>query len=773
MSGDDSILMLGAAAPWRFGSPAALLLLIAVPVVGLLLWLAFLRRHRALERFEGVTPQDSRPSGVRAGVKVMLSMIAVSSLMVALARPQADPIEETVTVRGRDIVFLVDVSKSMLSRDAVPSRLGRAKLWINDLVNTLKGDRVGLVAFAGVPVVKCPLTLDYGYFRMALDELSPASVPRGGTLIGDAIRKTVSEVLEPGPGRYKDIVLITDGEDQGSYADQAAQKAAEMGVRIIAIGIGSELEGALVPSEEGNSQKFIEHDGRKVHSRMDSSTLASIASAASAAAGENGGGGVFLNVGTGTMDLDRVYHDLIGSAERKETETKSNVTYRELFPYFLGLAAICLAVEPLVGGRSMVRRRAARGVRPASGNPIAAAVLLGALVLPLSARAQNPAPTTSPGASGAAATGAKAATESAKPGPAPSHGPTADAIYNSGREKFLAGQYAQAAEEFRQADLGATDPELSARARFNLGQALLKQAAAPPAQGEKPDDGSREIAQLDSAARAFRSVLDVKPGDAEAARNVEIARKMMKEKQEEQQKQEQQKKDQQKKDQQKKDGDQSSEKGESEKNDQDKADQKQDSKQDQNQSGKDSKQSKSQQHQENADKLKDLAQQQSQAADKSKEAQDQKDAAAKEEKKQEAGKAQEQVSKETQAEKEKKEKSKEEAAKDAMQKMEEARKEQQAASQSLEKGDPKEAEQHQRKAAELLDQAAEAEQRAADEAAKSEAEQKDKKDQAKEEKPKYNDTASQLLDKERKQREARQQVLRALKGKPQPVDKDW
>lgn len=760
----QSILL--AAAPWRFETPSVLLVLVVLPIVALLLWIAFLRRRHALKLFEGMTPQQSRPTAPRAGLKIALITMGLAMVTIAAARPQADPIEESVTVRGRDIVFLVDVSKSMLSRDAVPSRLGRAKLWINDLVNTLKGDRVGLVAFAGVPVVKCPLTLDLGYFRMALDELSPASVPRGGTLIGDAIRKTLSDVFEPGEGRYRDIVLITDGEDLGSFPTEAAKKAAEMGVRIIVIGIGSELEGALVPEEEESSQRYIERDGKKVRSRMDGSTLAAIAEAASQAGTANGGG-VFLNVGTGTMDLDRVYHDLIASAEQRETETKSNVTYKELFPYFLGFAALCFALEPLIAGRARVKRSSRQATVP--GTALAAAVLLLAFAdTHLAYSAPSPPSTPTPVA-------APTPQAKAEANPAPTPPPSADTLYNSGRELFLAGKYAEAADQFRQSDLGASDPDLSAKARFNLGQSLLKQATAAPQPGAQQDP-AQSISQLDAAARAFRSALAAKPDDAEAARNVEIARTLMQQKQqeEEKKKQEQEQKDKQQKDKSKQDQSKENQ-NEQKKDDQDQSKDEGRSN-DQNSPSKDSKQ-----HQDNADKLKDLAQKQSDAADKSKEASESKESPENPEKQQQAKDAQKDVDQRTQDEQTKQKESGKPSSQETQDKLDSARKQQQAASEALDKGDTQKAEEHQRKAAEQLEQAAQAEQKAADEAKKQEQakedqakqEQKGKQADAKDEKAKYNETASQLLDRERKQRDARQQILRALRGKPQPVEKDW
>ncbi|MBL8885438.1 MAG: VWA domain-containing protein [Phycisphaerales bacterium] len=762
MSG-GAMVTLGAAA-WRFGSPGALLLLLALPLVVGFLWFAFARRRRGLAVFAGATPQETRPSTMRAGLKLALTTMGLASLIVALARPQADPVEENVTVRGRDVVFIVDVSKSMLSRDAVPNRLSRAKLWINDLVNTLRGDRVGLVAFAGAAVVKSPLTMDYGFFRMALDELSPASVPRGGTLIGDAIRKAMADVFEQGPGRYRDIVLITDGEDQGSFPTEAAKQAAEQGVRLIVIGIGSEVEGAPVPSEEKSDPKYVEFHGERVRSRLDQTTLAAIAEAASRAAGDSGGGGVFLNVGTGTIDLDRVYHDLVGTADQRETEAKSNVLYRELFPYFLLLAGACLALEPVIGGRIRIRRAANVPAKIVGARAAVAGIVLASLLMPAPVRA--------------APAGAPANPDSKSPTP-PSgqEAPAlpADARYNSGRELFLAGKYKEAAEQFRDADIASRDPELSARARFNLGQALLKQPASQES-GAGKETPEQVKARLEGAARAFRSALEADPNDAEAARNVEIARRMLHDFEEQQEKERQQ----QQKNQQSKDGDSKDQKQDDQPGDkQDQGDGSQKDKDQKDQQGQQSGKAGAQ-NQQNADKLKELADQQERAADQSKKASDEKNAGEMKKEQDQAKRDQQAVNEKTEQQQKESEQS---AGKEAKEKTDAAQKEQKAASEALEKGDAKTAEDHQRKAAELLKEAAKAEQDKADQAKQEEAKQaeakqteaknQDKNAKQKEEQPKYDQTASQLLDKERKERDARQQMLRALRGRPVPVEKDW
>ncbi|MCX5690962.1 MAG: VWA domain-containing protein [Planctomycetota bacterium] len=753
-----------AAAAWRFEHPSALLLLFLVPVVVLILAYSAARSRRSLLLISGITPNQPRASRARQAIRVVLTAAGISSLIIAIARPQSDPVEETVTVRGRDIVFVIDVSRSMLSRDVVPDRLGRTKIWINDLVNTLKGDRVALVAFAGVPVVKCPLTLDQNFFRMELDELSPASVPRGGTLIGDAIRKTMSAVFEPNPGRYRDIVLITDGEDQGSFPAEAAKAAAELGVRIIAIGIGSELEGSQVPAEGKNG--FLVHEGTTVRSKMDGTTLAAIAQAASSVQG-NGAGGVFLNVGTGTMDLDKVYHDLIASAEQRETDSKASVTYKELFPMFLAAALALLTLDSLLP----VGRRPARAAVPHTVRTAAFAMtLLATVAIPvrLSGAQQAtaaPSATTSP------------ATPTTDSSNVPTVVPVETspiALYNAGRELYQAAEFAQAADRFRAADLAATDSRLSARTRFNLGMAMLRQATAKPAAGAPNaapagaeaavPDAKAVLEQLEASVRAFRSALAIDPADDQAARNIEIARRFMQQIKDEQAKQQQQQQKQKGKDAEKSDSKDQS--GDS-------------SKQDQNQQPESAKDQEAKQHQEQADKLKDLAKQQSEAADKSKQANQESDPQKTKDASEASRQQQQDVNDKTQAQQEqmKKDSPDESTSKDSLEK---ARKEQEAASKALEKNDPKSAQQHQEEAAKSLEQAAQAQEKAAQEAREQAAQerqnqqaQKQAKDQAKQDKPKFDESASQALDKERKQREARQQVLRALRGRPVPVDKDW
>ena len=374
---EKPLMTFASAAPDPLANPDLPMLNLAEPLwlvgllgVGLLVplsfWLAFVARRR-LHAFA----DDARlidllraASPTRRWFKLSLVLLTLALLVVTLAQPESDPVETEAETRGRDIVFVVDVSRSMLASDLTPNRLDRSKFWIKDLVDNLEGDRVGLVAFAGAAVVKCPLTLDRKFFNLALDELSPSSAPVGGTYIGDAIRKAMNSVFlmndgladasDDAPGAaepVRDIVLITDGDDQDCFPVEAALVAGRSGIRVIAIGVGSEGRGAPVPDR--NSDGVLHYLGQPVRSSLNADALAEIATASA--------GGLFLNVGTGEIDLAQIDRDLKAIDARTVTGTSSTVEYRPRFYIPLTAAFLLIAFEPLVSDRT--RRRQAQHAR--------------------------------------------------------------------------------------------------------------------------------------------------------------------------------------------------------------------------------------------------------------------------------------------------------------------------------------------------------------------------------------------------------------------------
>jgi len=272
-------------------------------------------------------------------------LIAIVFIIIALIRPAWNPKPETIKRRGRDVVFLIDVSKSMLAQDLIPNRLERAKLAINDCVEHLQGDRVAIVAFAGNAAIKCPLTLDYGFFKMMLKDISSDSISRGGTMIGDAIRKIMNEVFDKQKKEFKDIILITDGEDHDSFPVEAAKKAGESGIRIIAIGLGDENEGKRIPiTDQFGKKTYLKYNGHEVWTKLGADTLRKMVNVTK--------GGKYLNVSTGTIDLGRVYTKLIATAEKKELKSESIKRYEEKFQIFLCIALIFLCIEFITSEKS-------------------------------------------------------------------------------------------------------------------------------------------------------------------------------------------------------------------------------------------------------------------------------------------------------------------------------------------------------------------------------------------------------------------------------------
>jgi len=321
-----------------------------IPLMAALYVYAWQKRKFALRLFIDAGLLDKIPISLSHAKRFWKSaavLLSLGFIIIGMARPAWNPKPETIERKGRDVVFLLDVSKSMLAEDLVPNRLERAKLAISDCLESLQGDRIGLVAFAGTAAVKCPLTLDYGFFRMMLNDISTDSIARGGTLIGDALRKVMTDVFDDQIKEFKDIILITDGEDHDSFPVDAAKDVGEKGVRLIAIGLGDENEGKRIPVTNADGIKtFLKYNGQEVWSRLDANTLRKMVNATP--------GGKYLNVATGAIDLGNVYSRLIATADKKELESDTIKRFEEKFQIFLAAAFIVLCIELLVNERKKV-----------------------------------------------------------------------------------------------------------------------------------------------------------------------------------------------------------------------------------------------------------------------------------------------------------------------------------------------------------------------------------------------------------------------------------
>jgi Ca-activated chloride channel family protein len=327
----------------NFDHSAILLFLWILPLVAGLMFYAQRKRAAAARKFVE-TSMLSRLMppllGARQWLKGSFVLLGLAAIIVAGARPRFGVYFEKIVQRGVDCFICLDVSRSMLAEDVAPNRLQRAKSDIRDLLKKLAGDRVGLIVFAGKPVVKVPLTTDDAFFRSVLDEVDTRSAPRGGTLIGDAIRKAM-EAMPPRADNDRIIVLISDGEDQESYAIDAAKQAAEKGIKIFTLGLGDSTEGARIPLRgDSGGLTYLKEDDNKEHwSKTDQDLLKQIALAT---------GGANIPAGTKTYDLGQIYEDHLANLARGEEENIKRKRFREQYQIFLGLGLALLALERLI-----------------------------------------------------------------------------------------------------------------------------------------------------------------------------------------------------------------------------------------------------------------------------------------------------------------------------------------------------------------------------------------------------------------------------------------
>jgi len=319
----------------------SLIIWLLLPLAALAAAVSGQRRRRQAHR--DLAGPEARGRGIlRRGMLPVLTGILL--LVPALMRPVSNPREREVKTEGRNIVFLVDVSRSMLAEDLVPNRLERARYDILSVVPALSGNRVGLVAFAGNSVLKCPLTLDYSYFSQAVSDLSTGSVSRGGTNLGDAVRRVIDDLFLESDRAMMDIILITDGEDQDSFPVEAARKAGEAGIRIVTMALGDADQSSPVPSGEENREEYVTYEDQVVYSRPDLKTLQAMSDAS--------GTGWMVHVPEGTLELKGILSRIRREGKSENTGTMKQYIYDEHYRWLL-LPSFFLILTGLVRRRSL------------------------------------------------------------------------------------------------------------------------------------------------------------------------------------------------------------------------------------------------------------------------------------------------------------------------------------------------------------------------------------------------------------------------------------
>ena len=329
----------------RFAEPIYFFLLIGVVMLGLFVFWAIGRKKRLLNLF-GDLPLllKNAPyiSFARQRTKVVLVLAGLALVCVALARLQFGTHMEKLEREGLDIVIAIDLSNSMLARDIKPYRLEKAKQEIRSIIERLKGDRIGLVAFAGEAFVQCPLTLDYAAARMLLSVMDQNTVSVQGTSLESAInaaRKAYSQQEK----KHKVLVLLTDGEDHEGRAVEAAADARKDGIRIYTVGIGSPAGEPIPVMDRKGEQVGFKKDrqGEVIVSRLDEATLQKIALET---------GGKYYHATAGELELDRIFEE-ISTMEKKELEGTLVTRYDDRYQWPLLLALILVAAEFFVSER--------------------------------------------------------------------------------------------------------------------------------------------------------------------------------------------------------------------------------------------------------------------------------------------------------------------------------------------------------------------------------------------------------------------------------------
>ena len=328
----------------RFGNPEYFMMLLALPVIALFFLWVYRRRVLALARFAAaplIRKLNTAAGPSRYILKCTFFCLFFMFAVFALVRPMFGVRMEMVERKGVDIMIALDISHSMLAQDLVPNRLERAKLEIRRFINLLKGDRVGLIIFAGESFVQCPLTLDYAAANMMLQAVSVDWVQVQGTALADVIRQG-TKALGGTNRKHRVMIILSDGEDHEGNVVEAAREAAREGVIIYTIGIGSE-SGVPIPMNRGGTNVVYKRDraGNLVMTRLNPVVLEKIAIET---------GGKYYHAGT-NLDLTRIYND-ISRMEKTEFGMSKATVHEEQYQFFLLIAIIFILIEFFISERA-------------------------------------------------------------------------------------------------------------------------------------------------------------------------------------------------------------------------------------------------------------------------------------------------------------------------------------------------------------------------------------------------------------------------------------
>ncbi len=467
-----------------FASPHLFIWLWLVPLAGVLFFFSFKRRNQRIKIILGRLAKvrlSKSMSLVKAGMVVLALIVIIASL----ARPRMGFEWTEFKREGVDIMIAIDVSNSMLAQDIKPNRLMRARREIVDLMGILKGDRVGLVAFAGDAFVQCPLTTDYDAVLMFLDYLNTDLIPTQGTDLGTAIDVSIAGLKAGSPEETEGqaLILITDGEDLEGRGLAAAAKAKQAGVKLFTIGVGSK-NGAPIPLPGGGFKK--DSGGNVVVTKPDERALQELSVSS---------GGVFVRSVAGDMDLQKLYTEGIrATLKDKEFKAARHKVWYERFQWFLLVGILLLIAEFFI--RDLVDERREDALKKVV--MILAVILLAGQSTPSRAADLKAAHKDYTDGKFAEAAGGFLQAEIDDPNN-PEH------AYNRAVSQYRSKDFKGALDGFKKAS-GSQNPELAKNSIFNMGNTYV------------------QMGKYDDAIETFEKSLQLAPEDKQIQENLAYAK---------------------------------------------------------------------------------------------------------------------------------------------------------------------------------------------------------------------------------------------------------
>ncbi|PWK20443.1 vWA domain-containing protein [Xanthomarina spongicola] len=312
--------------------------LAVIPVIILLFLVLQLWKRHAQKTFadkkllKRLSPNQSLFKSI---LKLIILCLAIASLAIALVNPKIGTKLETVKREGVDIVFAVDVSKSMLAEDIAPNRLEKSKQLVTQIINNLASDRVGIIAYAGKAFPQLPITTDYASAKMFLQNMNTDMLSSQGTAINEAI-ELAKTYYDDDEQTNRVLIILSDGEDHSEEAAKVAEEASEEGIRIFTIGVGN-IKGGPIPIKRNgvvlNYKK--DKDGETVITKLNEETLKAIADEAN---------GAYIN-GDNTNDVVENIRDILNKMDKKEFEAKQFADFKDQFQWFLIFAIVFLFID--------------------------------------------------------------------------------------------------------------------------------------------------------------------------------------------------------------------------------------------------------------------------------------------------------------------------------------------------------------------------------------------------------------------------------------------